>query len=285
MNSKSHVLITGVSTGIGYAAVKYLISQGYFVFGSVRKKADQEKLMEVFPENFMCLLFDVTDVYQIRDSFEAVKQQLKGTYLIGLINNAGLSYAGPISLIPDDQFEQQVKVNLFGVRNVTNVFLPLLGMETNQVGKPGKIINISSMSGVFNTPFNGSYCVSKHALQSLSETYRRELLDYEIDVVSILPGPVKSEIWEKNRGIMSAYETSDYGEIAKNADEYLKQAVEKALPAENIAQLINKVLHKKKPKTNYWVAKNVFFMRLAIKYIPSRWMDRLIWSRLKKLTK
>ena len=81
-----------------------------------------------------------------------------------------------MNLLPDDKFRKQIEVNLFGVRNVTNVFLPLLGAYKGFAGQPGRIINNSSLAGVFNTPFNGAYCVSKHAVESLGEIYRRELI-------------------------------------------------------------------------------------------------------------
>ncbi len=283
MKESDHsILITGVSSGIGYDLVKYMINKGYFVFGSVRKQEDFDKLQNEFPDRFMCLLFDVTNKEQIEQGLIRVKEQLGERKLSGLVNNAGLSLAGPISLIPDDQFDEQFAVNVKGIRFVTNTFLPLLGTDKALKGLSGKIINISSLSGVFNTPFNGSYCVSKHAVQSLSEVYRRELLDYGIDVVTILPGPIQTEIWGKNIGLMDAYKDSDYGQVTANADEIIKKSHRDALPASVISKLVFKILNKKKPKTKYLVSKNLFFAKLIIYWVPSRWMDRLIWNRLKK---
>ena len=162
-------------------------------------------------------------------------------------------------------------------------FLPLLGTDKKTVGNPGKIINISSLSGIFNTPFNGAYCVSKHALESLSEIYRRELIQYGIDVVSILPGPIVSEIWEKNTGIMGVYDETDFGPYTKKADSYIEKAKERALPPAHISKLLLKIINTKKPKTRYFVGRNLFLTKLAIKYIPKRMMDKLIWKQLDKL--
>ena len=89
-------------------------------------------------------------------------------------------------------------VNLIGTRIVTNAFLPLLRHDDRL--QSGQIINISSLSGILNTPMNGAYCVAKHALESLGEIYRRELLPDGIDVVSIRSGPVQSEIWNTKQG-------------------------------------------------------------------------------------
>jgi len=72
---------------------------------------------------------------------------------------------------------------------------------------------ISSISGVFNTPFNGAYCISKHAMESLGEIYRRELVMYDIDVVSIQAGPIASKIWTKNIGKYEEYKGTDYEKL------------------------------------------------------------------------
>ena len=115
-----------------------------------------------------------------------------------------------MALLSDEVFRAQIEVNLFGVRNVTNTFLPLLGASKDFKGTAGKIINISSLSGIFNTPMNGAYCVAKHALESLGEVYRRELMMYGIQVCSIQPGPIQSKLWDKNISAMDAYLDTDY---------------------------------------------------------------------------
>jgi len=277
---KKYILITGVSSGIGYDAVKYLINKGYFVIGSVRKKEDKERLEKDFKDNFCCLQFDVTKREEIESSFETVKNKLGENHLTGLVNNAGLAIGGPMSLMPDEQFRSQMEVNLFGVRNTTNVFLPLLGAYKEFTGKPGKIINISSLAGVLNTPFNGAYCVSKHAVESLGEIYRRELMLYGIDVISIQAGPIASEIWAKNIGTMDRYADTDFAVMTKKADKLMQWGQRNALPAEAISGLIHKILTIKKPKTSYIVNKNKLFTKLFVKYLPSRMVDRLLWKKM-----
>lgn len=280
-NLQKYILITGVSSGIGYDAVRHLTQKGYFVFGSVRNKDDQEKLENEFPENFKCLLFDVTNKPAIESAKLIVEQELNGNTLSGLVNNAGLSIPGPISLISDEDFRIQQEVNLFGVRNVTNVFLPLLGMQQHFKGKPGKIINISSLSGIFNSPFSGSYCISKHAVESLGEIYRRELMMFGIDVISIQPGPIKSDIWDKNLGLMNKYKGTAYDKFAEIGDQIITDAERGALPAVTISRLIFKILNKKKPRVSYMVTRNRWLMQIG-KRIPARMLDKLIWKKLNK---
>ena len=275
-----YILITGVSSGIGLATVRFLIDKGYYIFGSVRKEEDKVKLESDFPRNFTCLRFDVAQKEEVVAAFDQVKSVLNGNHLFGLVNNAGLSVGGPMNLLPDDKFRKQIEVNLFGVRNVTNVFLPLLGAYKGFKGQPGKIINNSSLAGIFNTPFNGAYCVSKHAVESLGEIYRRELMLYGIDVVSIQSGPIESQIWTKNIGIFDEFADSDYAKMLKKAETIMENAQKDALPASVISKLIYKILNIKSPKTSYIVNKNKLLTTILVKYLPSRWVDRLLWKKL-----
>jgi len=276
-------LITGVSTGIGNDAVKLLIKNGYHVFGSVRKKEDVFKLTTQYPENFTCLRFDVTKANEIKESFLEVKKILNGHKLTGLINNAGLALSGPMELMDNEKFRDQMEVNLFGVRNVTNAFLPLLKGDRKKKIIGGKIIMISSISGVFNTPFNGAYCVSKHAMESLGEIYRRELFMYDVDVVSIQPGPIQSKLWDKNLVIKNEdFSDTEYGVLVEKANEIMKKSEMNALPAAVISKLILKILTKKKTKLRFVVNKNWWSTIIFIKYIPARWVDAIFYKQFFK---
>lgn len=273
------ILITGVSSGIGYDAVKFLVHKGYFVFGSVRKESDQIRLEDELPNNFKALTFDVTDKPAIIAAKKQVEAHLAGRSLDVLINNAGIAVPGPQTLLDDEKFRHQLEVNVFGVRYVTNVFAPLLGAYKDFEGKPGKIINISSISGLFNNPFNGSYCVSKHALESLSEVYRREFLIYGIDVVCVNPGPILSEIWDKNHGGLDKYLDSDYGFILEKANQVIEQSKKIALPLEATSKLLYKIINQDKPKLNHLIHKTPWSFRM-MKWIPARMMDKMIKNKL-----
>jgi len=277
-----HVLITGVSSGIGYDAVRYLTGRGWHVFASVRKQSDVERLEQEFTENFTCLKFDVTEPDGIRKAAAIVSKRLGNQKLAGLVNNAGYAVGGPMELLPDDVFRDQIEVNLIGARNVTNAFLPLLGTDTSREGKPGRLIMVSSISGVLNTPLNGAYCVSKHALESLAEVYRRELMNYGIQVSSIQPGPIESDLWPKNIGTLEKYLDTPYGTMAQNTELTMIGAQCNALPAETISRLIEKILTVDRPKLSYLVNKNPLLTWLLVHIIPRRMADRLIWRQLNK---
>lgn len=277
-----YVLVTGVSTGIGYDAVRYLTNRGWYVFGSVRKDSDIQRLETAFPDNFTCLKFDITRPAEILASVATVEKRIGDQKLAGLVNNAGYAVGGPMALLEDELFRDQIEVNLFGARNLTNAFLPLLGTDTSRTGPPGRLIMISSISGVLNTPLNGAYCVSKHALESLAEVYRRELMIFGIQVSSIRSGPIESDLWTKNIGTLSKYRQTAYGTMAHNTEQAMIGAQADALPAETISKLIEEILQSDRPNLSYLVNKNRFLTWLLINIIPRRITDRLIFRRLNK---
>lgn len=277
------VFVSGVSSGIGYDAVRYLTSKGYFVFGSVRKPADKQRLQNDFPERFKCVLFDALDRGAIETAAAEVESVLSGQLLTCLVANAGIAVPGPLEHVDDDTFDHQLLVNVSGTRNVINAFLPMLGASLSRAKnqKPGKIILNSSISGVLNTPINGSYCISKHAIESLGEVYRRELYPFGIDVLSIQSGPIQSEIWRKNIGALDQFKETEYATMVEKTNSILIAGQESAQPAEAISKLIEKIIETKRPKLAYIVHSRPWFIRLLSTWLPRRFVDRLI---VKKLT-
>ena len=189
-----NILITGVSSGIGLSCATYFIEQKkYNVYGTIRNETDGIRVKKALGGNFFPVIMDVTDLKSVKLAFEDLENRCKDGLSL-LINNAGIAVPGPIKDIDIEDFCKQMDINVNGVLRVTNVFLPLLGACLTSSLKPGHIINIGSVSGIFNTPFLGPYCVSKHALESLSDIYRRELSLYDIKVTVVEPGPIKSKI-------------------------------------------------------------------------------------------
>jgi NAD(P)-dependent dehydrogenase (short-subunit alcohol dehydrogenase family) len=164
------IVVTGVSTGIGWHVAKVLIQKGFRVFGSVRKVQDAERLKKEFGEAFIPLIFDITDEKNVQAGAKQVRDQLNGETLFGLVNNAGIAVPAPLIYQPTDDFRHQIEVNLIGAFIVTKAFLPLLGNDRSLRGKPGRIVNISSTAGKNGNPFVGAYATSKHGLEGFSES-------------------------------------------------------------------------------------------------------------------
>ena len=253
-----NILITGTSTGIGYSLAKVFINQGYRVFGSVRKKEDAERLKKEFSEQFHPLIFDVTDHDAVAASVSEVKNVIKDEGLACLINNAGVAISGTIIHTSIKDFQHQFDINLFGVIAVTKSYLPLLGALKDYENKPGKIINISSVSGVIAFPFLSPYCASKFALEAFSDSLRRELLIYGIDVIKIAPGAIKTPIWKKSEKISQEVLNSDYGPSIKKFQQYTRKSAQAAMESDELARRILKVFLKKRPRTRYTFLNNKF---------------------------
>ena len=147
-----HILITGVSSGIGYGCLKYFMEQGYHVFGSVRKTKDADRLKAEFGNGYTPLMFDVTDREAIAKGVALVKSTLgEGENLFALISNAGIHIAGPAVYLTTDDLRFQVNVNVFGALNVIQAFLPLL--ERTKTNAPGRILHVNSTSARISLPF------------------------------------------------------------------------------------------------------------------------------------
>jgi NAD(P)-dependent dehydrogenase (short-subunit alcohol dehydrogenase family) len=232
-----NVVVTGVSTGIGWGITKVLIEHGFRVFGSVRKTQDAERLSIEFGERFTPLFFDVTDETAVQAAARQVRERLNGETLFGLVNNAGIAVPAPLMHQPTDDFRHQLEVNLVSVLIVTKAFLPLLGSDRSLKGKPGRIINISSVGGKAGGPFLGAYAASKHGLEGFSESLRRELMLYGIDVIIVGPGAVATPIWDKGeREDLSTYENTEYAEALRRVQKYMVEGGRKGYPPEKLAK-------------------------------------------------
>ncbi len=205
------VLITGVSSGIGNGTLRELIRAGYRVFGSVRRRDDAERLSREFGGSYSPLIFDVTDAAAVASAAAEVQKALEGRKLCGLVNNAGVAVPGPLLELPIAEFRRQIEVNLVSVLAVTQAFFPLLRHSIRDGGAPGRIVNISSVAGQIALPFLGPYAASKHGVEGLSDSLRRECMLYGVDVVVIDPANVATSIWDKAEALdMTAYERSPY---------------------------------------------------------------------------
>lgn len=273
------VVVTGVSTGIGWGAVKVLTAQGFHVFGSVRKQADADRLSAEFGAAFTPLLFDVTDEAAVRAGARQVEAALEGETLAGLVNNAGIAVAGPLLYLSIDDWRQQLEVNLTGVVIATQAFAPLLGAGT-RVKDPGRIVNISSVGGRNANPFMAPYCTSKFGLEGLSESLRREMLPFGVDVVVVAPGAVATPIWDKADQIDTArYANTVYGPALERLRQYMLSIGKSGLPPERIGEAIATALTAPNPKVRYVVSPSPMQV-LMTEVLPKRTLDRITGKRL-----
>jgi NAD(P)-dependent dehydrogenase (short-subunit alcohol dehydrogenase family) len=274
------VVITGASTGIGWATAKLLLDRGFRVFGSVRKQADADRLKREFGANFTPLLFDVTDEAAVLAAAREVRAVLNGETLFGLVNNAGIAVAGPVLELAADEFRRQMEVNVIGPIIATQAFGPLLGSDPSLKGPKGRIVMISSVAGKNGNPLTAAYAASKHAIEGLSESLRREMMLFGIDVIIIAPGPVKTPIWSKADEVdISGYKNSPFFPALERMRKFMLHLGEIGLPAERIAERIAEALTSASPKVRYQITPDPM-RHLMSAVLPKRMFDKIIAKRL-----
>lgn len=273
------VVITGASTGIGRSTAEYLAAQGWRVFAGVRKHEDGV-VLKAEHSNIVPLILDVTDAAQIEDAVKTVDAALKGAKLDGLVNNAGIAIMGPLPLQPVETFKKHFDVNLFGALATVQAFAPLLGTDESRTGAPGRIINITSVGGRVASPFLGAYTATKHAMESLTDSLRRELVLFGIDAISVGPGSVKTPIWDKaeDTNKTTPYQDSPWGKAIEKFSANMLRGGREGLEPVIVAKAIEKALSDPSPKPRYapvpqkW--KNFWLPIL----LPKRVVDRAFWK-------
>lgn len=274
------VVITGVSTGIGHGTAAELCRRGYKVFGSVRTAEQAASLQRDFGSAFTPLVFDVTDAGAVGRAAATVKAEIGHGGLFGLVNNAGISDPGPLIALSPDVLRRHFEVNVVGVLHMVQAFLPLL--RGGKSHPPGRIVNISSVSGRIAYPFMGPYAASKHALEALSDSLRRELLIYGVDVIVIQPGAIDTPIWDKAAHLKTTFDGTDYHPVLKGMN--LSGERRTALPVSAVTRRIVDALVLRRPRTRYVVPDRLFRFWLLPRWLPDRWLDRAI-DRLLKFQK
>jgi NAD(P)-dependent dehydrogenase (short-subunit alcohol dehydrogenase family) len=275
------VVVTGASTGIGYAIARVLADRGVRVFGSVRRAEDGQRVRSELGERFTPLLFDVTDAAAIRASISTVAEALDGAKLFGLVNNAGIAVGGPLIYQPLEEVRRHLEVNTLGALAATQAFAPLLGTDRTRTGRPGRIINISSVAGRISAPFLGAYAASKRALEGMSHSLRREMMLFGIDVIIINPGSVATPIWDKaERSDGSRYAATEYWPALQRFLGSALRSGRAGLPAERVGEVAWEALTARSPRTSYPVVGRRLLNWTIPLALPARVIDRLIAKRL-----
>lgn len=269
------VVVTGVSSGVGLALAQALLQRNYRVFGSVRTAADADRLRAALGPAFVPLVFDVTDAAAVAQAAAEVEQHLAGEPLRALVNNAGVAFGGPLQHQPLAVVRQHFEVNVLGVIQVTQAFLPLLGARLGFPGQPGRVVNIGSVSGQIASPFMGAYVGTKHALEGLSATWRRELQLFGVPVVLIGLGRTQTPIWDKGINL-DAYRDTPYHAPAQRFVQFLTRTVAESLRPEDVAERLVRIIETPRPNARYAIVPKPWSNWLLPRLLPARVLDRII---------
>jgi NAD(P)-dependent dehydrogenase (short-subunit alcohol dehydrogenase family) len=163
---------------------------------------------------------------------------------------------------------------------VTQAFAPLLGVDRSRKGPPGRIVMISSVGGKNALPFLGAYAASKFGLEGMSESLRREMMIFGVDVIVIAPGSVASAIWAKaNEADLGQFAESSYAPALARMKSYMVDIGAKGLPPERIGETVKTALTAARPKARYTVTPNPVANLMALT-LPKRRVDAMIARRL-----
>jgi NAD(P)-dependent dehydrogenase (short-subunit alcohol dehydrogenase family) len=269
------VLVTGASTGIGFACVQTLAQAGFLVFAGVRTGSDAQRVGAIHPYA-RPLLLDVTVREQVAAAAEAIGAA--GVSLRGVVNNAGVAVAGPLEYLPMDELRRQFEINFFGAIAVTQAMLPLLRQAAD-----ARIVFMSSVSGQIASPFVGAYASSKFALEAAADALRMELSRFGIRVSVVQPGNVRTPIWQKGRDAKDTL----LAQLPQKAREHYTAAIDTlvrlseheeqtGVEPQIVAQTVLRALTDAQPKARYPAGNPPAWQRRFAAMLPERWRDRLI---------
>src|SRR6185437_3175506 len=176
-------LVTGASSGIGEHTCRELARRGFTVYAAARR-VQRMRPLEQFGVRVLCM--DLTDDASMVVGVERILYE-QGRLDV-LVNNAGYASYGAVEEVPLADARQQFEVNVFGMGRLIQLAAPSMRAQGS-----GRIINVSSIGGVFYEPLAGWYHAAKFAVEGLSDSLRVELKPFGIDVVIIEPGPILTE--------------------------------------------------------------------------------------------
>ena len=261
------IVITGATSGIGYALAKFF-AKGNKVFAGYRNEDKVSVLEEI---GVIPFYIDMTNSASIRQAAAYIKSETDK--IDTLINVAGCVMAGVAETIEIDKLRTQFEVNTFSHLDFTQHLLNNL--------EGGKIINISSVASFGVFPFISPYCASKRALDILFNTLMLET-KHDIKVVSIKPGVIATPLWEKSIKI-----NQDSIENCKGYEKEMDFMVKNArkneahgLDVSKVVKLIAKVDGMKNPKPSYTIGIDSKIVEI-LSHLPLSWINKLVKLGLK----
>jgi NAD(P)-dependent dehydrogenase (short-subunit alcohol dehydrogenase family) len=273
MGLSKTILITGCSSGIGYATAAVLKNRGHKVIATARKPEDVIRLEQ---EGFIAIQLDLADSDSIQ---QAVKHALESSdgKIDALFNNAAFGQPGAVEDLSRDVLRFQFETNLFGTHELTNRLIPLMRGQGH-----GRIIYNSSVLGLVAMKYRGAYNASKFALEGLADTLRLELYGSGIHISLIEPGPILSNFRKNSYALYKKNIDSEHSfhkETYKAMEARLQKegaAVAFTLPAEAVARKVIHALEAKRPSMRYYVTFPTYLFAVLKRILPMSWLDALL---------
>lgn len=266
--------MTGSSSGLGRACALRLAEKGYRVFAGVRRDSDGESLRRETAGALVPLLLDVTRPEAIE---AAAARCADAGGLDALVNNAGITVAGPLELLPMEEIRRQFEVNLFGQIALTRAFLPQLRTSA------GRVVMMGSILGRLSVPFLAPYAATKSALAAVADSLASELKEWGISVVLVEPGNIATPIWTKTRTLARAtFEGLEedrwelYRERLEGFDRYVDEAAVSGIAPRRVATAVERALAARRPRHRYTVGWDSRVLGGLAPIVPARLRQLLV---------
>jgi NADP-dependent 3-hydroxy acid dehydrogenase YdfG len=269
------VLITGCSSGIGYATAAHLAAEGWKVYATARRPETISGLKEAGCET---LALDVTDEASMEAAVQVVSDA-EGAVGV-LVNNAGYSQSGAVESVPLEQIRRQFETNVFGLVRMSQLVLP--GMREQRWGK---IVNIGSMGGRLTFPGGGIYHATKYSVEALSDAMRFELRGFGVDVILIEPGLIVTNFGETAAASVDSSEADGpYGHFNRHVAKLTEAAYKGPLAKlgagpEAVAKTIGKALKAARPRARYPITPSAHLMIQQRRFTPDQLWDLIMRSQ------
>ncbi|MEV7427499.1 SDR family oxidoreductase [Streptomyces sp. NPDC091212] len=274
------VIVTGASTGMGAATAREMTRRGFHVLAGVRRDSDGEVLLAAGIEP---VILDITNQDHIAALAARIDDDPQGRVLRALVNNAGLPCAGPVEVVPLDEWRRLFEVNVFGHVALTQALLPAL------VRGKGRIVNISSLNGKVSMAGYGAYAGSKFAMEAVSDALRNELAPSGVQVVVVEPGGVQTQMagtglasLSRLSARMTPEQNARYGALTQALPSHVAAFTKAGVTSETAARTIAKAATVRKPRTRYTIGAMATFLIRASRFLPDRVLDRMTTSDLRK---
>ena len=265
------VLITGCSTGIGWAAAEAFLDAGCVVFATARRA---ESLTGLEAKGCRVLPLDVTDELSMTAAVQAIAAQTGGVDV--LVNNAGYGLNGPVEELEMQKVRHEFETNVFGLVRLCQLVLPEMRHRAR-----GRIINVGSIGGSFTAPGAGAYHASKYAVEAFTDALRAETKPFGIDVVLIKPTGVRTLFFNKiNATLPQTGPQSPYAFFKENFAKITERMASSSgyglTTPESVARIILRAATSPRPRTRYIAGSSGHLYLAMRKALPDRSWDALM---------
>jgi NAD(P)-dependent dehydrogenase (short-subunit alcohol dehydrogenase family) len=275
-----NILITGATDGLGKAAAILFAQRGYRVFAAGRSAAKREQLDILAREQklpLQAMELDVVDDQSVKSCVAEVIGQAGSIDV--LVNNAGVIYLATVEDARMEDWRHQFETNVFGVVRATQAVLPHMRER-----RRGRILMISSVSGLVTPPTHGPYSSSKHALEGLSNALRLEMYRFNVDVVLIEPGYIVTNLQNVAAELAKPYEEKirfgPYAKVYAGAFAGASSARSKSKTTpEDCARVMLEAVEAERPKPRYGVTPLARTVKIAKRLLSDSAIDAILRRR------